>query len=759
MPNVDYFAFLGPNRRSDKRLVEIAVDALAGEKYSSEQNKTRMRELLTAGGILEADEKFPRQDLPNEPLANYASLLVQTALLFQQKTGHRVSYYSVLKKSSRGRCYALMEHEHCDVGLTAVKLAHELLEKKLNSVTEPFRQYYKFAQQRLLSLETEAIINAAVKRDIPCIQLDRFPFKRSNTGQAIVRDNGLLMLGHGANHHLLDGTFCLDKSGSRSNELFRDLSRRWALLQKLGLPLHSDAASYNSKEDTVQVFTVNGKVTAVATEDGARILEVDDLHDSLRDLAIDIQRNAEGFPLKVIVLTPDVTIPLDQSAGIVVDFELAPKLDPLTGPKPCSDPQALNRTVNALLDWLFPDKEKTRIPILAVTGTNGKTTTSRMIHQVMMSAGRHPGMVTTDGIYVEGKIIADTDSSSLLGHTKVLTNKAVDAAVLESHHRGIFMRGFAFDWCDIAVCLNVTADHLDDMNITSVEEMAVVKRALLERARFAAVLNADNKHCLGMIEHLGDKRICLVSMKSDLADLSTLVSRDRACFCVLESIDDQEWVVMYDPERRPVMPVTSIPASFDGKARFNVSNAMHAIAACCLAGIDLKQVSTGMKSFEMSFENTPGRLNFYDGHPFRVLVDFAHNLDGMRRLCDFVDRLEVAGKRLLMFQVKDGKGETYARTIAATAAGHFDHYVCRTHPLDAGTDHERIPLVMKDALMNAGINEHRITVATDPTLAADTMLKMGEKGDLLVFTPGDGQARIHNWKQIMYFKSDVANET
>jgi UDP-N-acetylmuramyl tripeptide synthase len=753
MPIVQYFAYLGPNRRSDKRLVEVAVDAVPGEQYAPLQNKTMMKELLVAGGVLKADEKYPVQELPDEPLANYASLLVQTALLFQQRTNHRVSFYSVFKKSSKGRCIALMEHEHCDVGLTAVKLAHELLEKKLKSVTEPFRQFYQFAQQRLLPLETEAIINAAHERDIPCIQLDRYPFQR-NKKQVGVRRNGLLMLGHGANHHVLDGTFCLDKSTDRSKEMLMNPARRRALLEELGLPLLAEPIDGDAKE-TIQIFVVNDQVTAVVAANGDRTLAVEDLHSSIHDHAIEIQRNADGFPIKVILLTADITNALEQSSGCVVDFELAPHLDPLASPQSPSETQALKTTVNKLLDWLFPDKESIRIPIIALTGTNGKTTTSRMINHVMISAGRHPGMVTTDGIYLNGTKSAESDSSSLIGHTKVLTNNAVDAAVLESHHRGIFMRGFAFDWCDIAVCLNVTADHLDDENITSVEEMAVVKRALLERARYAAVLNADNKHCLDMISHLGAERLCLVSMQSDVDGLKTHVSEDRACFCVLESIDDDEWIMMYDRARKPVMPVTSIPATFEGQARFNVSNAMHAIAACYLAGIDAEFIRSGMQGFDMSFENTPGRLNFYDAHPFRVLVDFAHNLDGMLQLCEFVDRLEVSGRRLLMFQVKDGKGEQYARTIAAAAVGHFDHYVCRTHPLDPGEDHQKIPLILKDALMNSGVKEDQIMVMTDPALATDTMLKMGKKGDLLVFTPGDGQARADNWKQVTSFQSDV----
>jgi cyanophycin synthetase len=282
----------------------------------------------------------------------------------------------------------------------------------------------------------------------------------------------------------------------------------------------------------------------------------------------------------------------------------------------------LDGTVAALLEWLFPDQGSARMPIIAVTGTNGKTTTTRMVGKVMMTAGHQPGMVSTDGIFLNGKQASKSDASSLIGHTRVLTNKDVDVAVLESHHRGILMRGFAFQWCDVAVCLNVTDDHLDDVHIRSVEEMGVIKRALLERARYAAILNADNEHCLNMLTYMVAQKACLVSMQSGVNDLRVLAGKRAVCFCVLESVDGQDWVVIYDPVRLPVMPVASMPATFDGLARFNVSNAMHAIAACHLSGIGLRDIKTGMASFDMSFESTPGRVYFYLDNPLRFVFVF-----------------------------------------------------------------------------------------------------------------------------------------
>jgi cyanophycin synthetase len=159
-----------------------------------------------------------------------------------------------------------------------------------------------------------------------------------------------------------------------------------------------------------------------------------------------------------------------------------------------------------------------------------------------------------------------------------------------------------------------------------------------------------------------------------------------------------------------------------------------------------------MRIFNMSFENTPGRLNFYDGHPFRVIMDFAHNADGVSKLSAFVDQLKINGRKLLMFQVRGDIKDKYVKFVATAAARHFDHYVCRTHPVYTGPDEQKVLALMKGALLEAGVKENQITTTTDPAFAVKTMLQMGEKGDLLVFAPGSGQ-RVDTWNQITSFIS------
>jgi len=752
MPGIAWFAYCFPNRRVDRPVVEITVKFGPGDQRSFPQHISEIKDVLISGGILTAKDNFPDQALPDERMAWFTSLLAQTALLFERKAGHRVNFYSVQCYPEQNQCIALLEHEHCDVGMTAVKLAAELLTGKRKLLVEPFRIFSEFARDRLLPMDTEAIIKAARRREIPCIQLERQPYKRVDfeelTGGDCIRSNGLLMLGHGVHQHVLDGTFCLDRSGDLKG-LLKNSTQRRAILEKLGIPVIYPQDVQTAFSDQYHLIAVNGKVTAVAAQPDGEGLPLDNVHASLIDHAVAINREIGFAPVAITMQTTDLAKPLAQTGGGVADFTLAPELDRLLN---IGSPM-LESTAVEIVDWLFPDKSCVRMPTIAVTGTNGKTTTSRMISHVLMNAGRKPGLVCTDGVYLNGQQVESEDLCADTGHLKVLTSKAVDVAVLETHHACIIYSGFAFEWCDIAVCLNVTEDHLWVANIESVEKMAAVKQALPERARKAVVLNADDPYCLAMIDSVTAEKICLVSMTSGQDALSARVGDRLSCFCVLELQSGEEWLVIYDQGRRlPVMAASQIPATFDGLARFNVSNAMHAVAASYLVGIDLETVKKGMRIFNMSFENTPGRLNFYDGHPFRVIMDFAHNADGVSKLSAFVDQLKISGRKLLMFQVRGDIKDKYVKLVATAAARHFDHYVCRTHPVYTGPDEQKVLALMKGALLEAGVKENQITTTTDPAFAVKTTLQMGEKGDLLVFAPGSGQ-RVDTWNQITSFIS------
>ena len=566
----------------------------------------------------------------------YTSLLVQTALLFQRKAGHRVSFYSISFDPEQNRSFALLEHEHCDVGMTAVKLAIELITGKRRLLTEPFQRFTQFALERLLPLETEAIIKAANRRDIPCIQLERQPYKREDfahlTGGRCFSHNGLLMLGYGVHQHILDGTYCLDKA-----EDFNDISG-------------NQGQNRANAENAASNFTES--------------------------------------------------------------------------------------TANDLLDWLFPEKNNARMPVIAVTGTNGKTTTTRMINHILMHAGCKPGMVCTDGVYLNGQQVSEGDQCTDTGHFKVLTSKEVRTAVLETHHAGILHRGFAFGWCDIAVCLNVTADHLGIAHIDTVEQMAKVKQALTVRARKAVVLNADDLYCLNMLDSICAEKTCLISMKYDVDELRKLTGNGPVCFCVLELINNAQWLVIYDQGQcLPMMDVSSIPATFSGTAGFNVSNSMHAIATSYLAGVSIEKIEDAMRNFRSGPDSTPGRLNIFDDLPFRVIIDFAHNADGFLKLSEFIDFQPVSGRKILVFGIPDNRKDEDIKAAMSGLAGHFDHYFC-VDCLDLKSRHAgEMPALLASGLISVGVAESDISLVLETDEWWRHGLDMAAPGDLLVLIP------------------------
>ncbi|MCW8926453.1 MAG: Mur ligase family protein, partial [Xanthomonadales bacterium] len=376
-----------------------------------------------------------------------------------------------------------------------------------------------------------------------------------------------------------------------------------------------------------------------------------------------------------------------------------------------------------------------RMPVIAITGTNGKTTTTRMLSHIMQHAGRKPGMVCTDGIYVNGQEVEKGDYCSDTGHLKILTDRKAEIAVLETHHAGIMFRGFCFDWCEIAVCLNVTEDHLGVARVESVEQMAAVKQSLIERARNAAVLNADDQHCRAMLDAVAAEKICLVSMESSLVDLQKMAG--TACYCILEQIDGAQWLVIHDDgQRLPVMPVAQIPATFDGTARFNTSNAMHAVVAAYLAGVEEDMIRTAMATFKNSYQGTPGRLNVFDDLPFRIVMDFAHNPDGMEKLCEFTDQQVVPGRKLVAFSGTVDRADETIRKMGRVVAGHFDFYFCKEYVYSQGKAPRTTAHLLHQGLLQAGVAAEKTAVMGSGRDVIFKIFDACKPGDLLVMLLG-----------------------
>ncbi|MGK2851609.1 MAG: cyanophycin synthetase, partial [Candidatus Limnocylindrales bacterium] len=397
-------------------------------------------------------------------------------------------------------------------------------------------------------------------------------------------------------------------------------------------------------------------------------------------------------------ICPDIATPVRETGGAIVEVNAAPGFRMHTHPTE-GEPQYVARPV---IDSLFPVAgTSARIPILAVTGTNGKTTTVRMITHILKLMGRRVGMTSTDGIVIDGRLIKKGDMSGPKSAQMVLQNPTVDTAVFEVARGGILREGLGYDRNDVAVVTNVTGDHLGLGGIDSLGQLANVKGVIVEAVPRSgtAVLNADDAHVYRMGRHCAG-RVVLFSMATEKGEdgfdrVDGHTSRGNAAF-VLEARPEGELIVLRLGSRTmPVLYTHLIPATFGGRARMNVANALAAAAAAWASGAHLHDIRQGLRTFSTSFFRAPGRLNLLDVGGVRVVIDYCHNVDGMRQLADFVQRMMVepqtkagrlgtasgaparSGRAIGVIGIPGDRRDEDQREYGSIAAGAFDEIIVR----------------------------------------------------------------------------------
>ena len=491
--------------------------------------------------------------------------------------------------------------------------------------------------------------------------------------------------------------------------------------------------------------------TANLSSGGTAIDVTDSVHPDNREMAVRAIR-AIGLDVGgVDFITTDICASYRETGGAICEVNACPGLRMHLAPS-----EGTPRDVaGPIIDMLFPPGAPKTIPIASITGTNGKTTTSRMLAHIMKLAGYTVGLGTTDGIYIDGRPTVQGDMTGVTSARMILADSAVDAAVLETARGGLLRRGLGYPECNVAGCLNVSADHLGLRGVETVEQMAEVKRIVIEVAKDMAILNADDALCLKMADYSHANRLGYVTMNPAHPLVNEHI-RAGGLAVVLEEEINGHMISLWDGGHRfPLLWTHLIPATVQGLALHNVQNAMFAAALGRGLGIDLEGIRLGLCTFDNTFLQTPGRMNIYDQHPFRVILDYAHNPAAVKTMCGLVDRLGAERAKIVSLTVPGDRRDEDILEIGRIAAGHFEHYICHRDSDSRGRDHLEVPEMLREALRENGVGAEQIEVIADEHAANQSALEMAGPGDLLLLLSED-YARA--WEQIMHFRPNVQTE-
>jgi cyanophycin synthetase len=354
-----------------------------------------------------------------------------------------------------------------------------------------------------------------------------------------------------------------------------------------------------------------------------------------------------------------------------------------------------------VIDMLFPEGEPAKIPIAAITGTNGKTTTARMLAHILKMSGLTVGQTSTDGVYIDGRLTVSGDMTGPAAAQIVLRDPAVNAAVMETARGGILRAGLGYQRANVSACLNIAADHLGMKGVDTLEDLAEVKRVVAEVAEDAAVLNADDVNCLQMADHCTADKLCYITMNRSHPLVREHIKAGGTAL-VLEQGINGNMITLYDEHGHniPLLWTHLIPATLEGRALHNVQNAMFAAALAYHMQIDLENIRQGLRTFDSTFFQSPGRLNVYDKHPFKVILDYAHNPAAVKMVCDVVDRYDIGGRKIVVLTMPGDRRDEDILQVAGVAAGHFDHYICRRDDNLRGREPGEVPALLKRGLID-----------------------------------------------------------
>jgi cyanophycin synthetase len=494
--------------------------------------------------------------------------------------------------------------------------------------------------------------------------------------------------------------------------------------------------------------------TANLSTGGTAIDRTDDIHpdnaSAARRAALAVGLDSAGIALVI----PDIARSWREVGGGIVEVNAAPGFRMHVQPS-----QGKSRPVGeAVVSMLFPPGTPSHVPVAVITGTNGKSTTVRMLAHILRHAGRAPGFTSTSGVFVDNQCLWKGDASGPQSARMLLANPAIDCAVLEAARGGILRAGLGVPHCDVGAVLNVSADHLGLGGIATIDDLAAVKSVVVESvARHGiSVLNADDPRTAAMAAHAGGS-VCFFSTAPQRHGfLQRHIEQDGRAVC-LEGEGDTAQIVAHHGDRRSrVMAVNDIPAVYNGAAAFNVQNALAATAVAHAMGVDYTQIREALALFTSSFEQNPGRFNVHDDHGFRIVMDYAHNPAALEALFAVVRSMRARHGRIIGHVSTPGdRRDDDIREVGAIAARELDVVVFRELPDNRGRKAGEVVRLLAEGARQAGYGSKHIICVRGEDEATDVCLRAARPGDLVILTPSDIDGI---WRQVLAFQPQSARQ-
>ncbi len=466
----------------------------------------------------------------------------------------------------------------------------------------------------------------------------------------------------------------------------------------------------------------------------------DDVHPEVAARAVEAAQMIGLDICGVDVVVDSVLRPIEEQNGGVVEVNAAPGLRMHLSPS-----YGKGRPIGeAIVGTLFAEGDDGRIPVIAVTGTNGKTTTVRLIAHLISSSGLRVGMTNTDGVYVNGRQIDSGDCSGPRSARNVLQHPDVDAAVFETARGGILREGLAFDRCKVAVVTNIGAgDHLGLNYITTVEDLAVLKRVIVQNVddNGMAVLNATDPivagmaaNCKGKVTFFGADRYHPV-VATHIAQGKRTVYVDKGELVAVEGKFEQR------------IPLADVPITRNGTIGFQVENTMAAVAAAWGAGIDWQSIRLGLATFTTDSHNAPGRFNVFDFRGATVIADYGHNPDAMLALVQAVEAMPAQRRSVVISGAGDRRDEDIRQQTEILGKA-FDDVVLYQDQCQRGREDGEVIALLRQGLTGAPRTTH-VDEIDGEFIAIDTALDRLKEGDLcLVLVDQVEESLAHIAKRI-----------